>query len=84
MYYLIMPTPERRTQFIDYLRERGILAVFHYSPLHLSSMGRSFGFGSGDCPVTEQTSDRLVRLPFYNDLNDDDLSYVISSVISFQ
>jgi dTDP-4-amino-4,6-dideoxygalactose transaminase len=69
MFYLIMPTPEKRTAFIQHLQKRWINAVFHYLPLHLSKMGKKFGGAKGDCPVTENISDRLVRLPFYNDLD---------------
>jgi dTDP-4-amino-4,6-dideoxygalactose transaminase len=69
MFYLIMPTPEKRTAFIQHLQKRWINAVFHYLPLHLSKMGEKFGGAKGDCPVTEDISDRLVRLPFYNDLD---------------
>ena len=69
MFYLIMPNPEKRTAFIQHLQKRWIHAVFHYLPLHLSKMGEKFGGAKGDCPVTENISDCLVRLPFYNDLD---------------
>ena len=75
MFYLIMPTPEKRTAFIQHLQKRWINAVFHYLPLHLSKMGQKFGGAKGDCPVTEDISDRLVRLPFYNDLNIEELNF---------
>ena len=68
---------------IDYLRSHGILAVFHYIPLHLSPMGVRFGGAAGDCPVAEDISDRIVRLPFYADLSDDDQTSVIETVKSF-
>jgi dTDP-4-amino-4,6-dideoxygalactose transaminase len=83
MYYLLLPTLEARTRFIQYLRERGIQAVFHYLPLHLSDMGRQFGGQAGDCPVTEAVSDRLVRLPFYNSLTAADQQNVIEAVQEF-
>ena len=75
MFYLLMPTLEKRTIFIQHLKKYGISAVFHYLPLHLSKMGKKFGGKVGDCPVTENISDRLVRLPFYNDLNIADLNF---------
>src|SRR2546421_5133925 len=59
MYYLLMPSAASRDAMIAHLRSRGILAVFHYLPLHLSVMGRKFGGIAGDCPVTESISDRL-------------------------
>jgi dTDP-4-amino-4,6-dideoxygalactose transaminase len=84
MFYLLMPTLEDRQEFIEHLRHRGILAVFHYVPLHLSPMGQKFGGRPGDCPVVEDLSDRLVRLPFYFDLSEIDQQRVIDAVQSFQ
>jgi dTDP-4-amino-4,6-dideoxygalactose transaminase len=75
MFYLLMPTLEKRTLFIQHLKKNGILAVFHYLPLHLSEMGKKFGGKVGDCSVTENISDRLVRLPFYNDLDIETLDF---------
>jgi len=69
MFYLIMPTPEKRTAFIQHLQKRWIHTVFHYLPLHLSEMGKNYGGKIRDCPVTENLSNRLVRLPFYNSLD---------------
>jgi dTDP-4-amino-4,6-dideoxygalactose transaminase len=62
---------------------RGILAVFHYLPLHLSPMGRRYGGAAGDCPVAEDISDRLLRLPFYTDMTPDEQAEVIDKVTSF-
>ena len=64
------------------LREHGILAVFHYLPLHLSEMGGRWGGRAGDCPVTESVSERLVRLPFYTSLSQEDQERVIEAVRS--
>ena len=83
MFYLIMPSLAARQALIAHLRERGILAVFHYVPLHLSPMGQANGGKAGDCPVTEELSGRLIRLPFFTDLSDDDLSAVIDAVRAF-
>ena len=80
MFYLLMPSLEARQQLIRHLGERGILAVFHYPPLHLSKMGRAAGGRDGDCPVTESVSDRLVRLPFFNDLSGADQMEVVEAV----
>jgi dTDP-4-amino-4,6-dideoxygalactose transaminase len=82
-FYLILPSRESRQGWIAYLKERGILAVFHYLPLHLSEMGRSFGASPGDCPVTEDVSDRLVRLPFFNDLTEEEQTRVIDAIRDF-
>jgi len=83
MFYLLIPSLEIRQRFIQHLRERGVYAVFHYLPLHLSDMGLKFGGQPGDCPVTEAVSDRLVRLPFYNDLTPGDQELVIEAIRDF-
>ena len=84
MFYLLMPSLEQRQALIDHLKRNNILSVFHYMPLHLSKMGRSFGGKQGDCPVTEDISDRLLRLPFYYDLSEDDQTYVIAKIKEYQ
>jgi dTDP-4-amino-4,6-dideoxygalactose transaminase len=84
MFYLLLPTLELRQAFISHLRERGILSVFHYLPLHLSDMGIQFGGKPGDCPVTERISDQLVRLPFHNALSEDDQREVIAAIQEFK
>ena len=84
MFYLLMPSPEARQTFIAELKARGILSVFHYLPLHVSNMGQRFGGRVGDCPVTEDVSDRLVRLPFYTALTEDDQSQVVAAIQTLQ
>jgi dTDP-4-amino-4,6-dideoxygalactose transaminase len=84
MFYLVMPTSESRDALIGHLRTRGILSVFHYVPLHLSAMGRRYGGRDGQCPVTEDISGRLVRLPFYNDLSGSDQARVIEAIVEFR
>jgi dTDP-4-amino-4,6-dideoxygalactose transaminase len=83
MYYLVMPSLEKRQALIAFLKSRGILSVFHYVPLHLSPMGQRMGGRNGSCPVSEQKSERLVRLPFYNSLSTDDQDKVIRAVQEF-
>jgi dTDP-4-amino-4,6-dideoxygalactose transaminase len=83
MFYLLLPSLEVRTRFIDTLKEQGILAVFHYLPLHLSDMGVQLGGRAGDCPVAEDVSDRLVRLPFYNDMTYAEQARVIEAIQRF-
>ena len=84
MYYLLLPSFEVRTQLIAWLRERGILAVFHYLPLHLSAMGRQHGGGEGQCPVTEDVADRLLRLPFYTSMTHAEQDEVIDAMLAFR
>lgn len=80
MFYLLMPSLIARHELIDHLRRAGILSVFHYLPLHLSTMGRNFGGKEGDCPVTEDISDRLLRLPFHFSLTENEQQKVITTV----
>lgn len=80
MFYMILPSLEQRQDLITSLKEKGIMSVFHYLPLHLSDMGRKFGGQKGDCPVTEDLSDRLLRLPFYNSFTDEEQQRVIEAI----
>jgi dTDP-4-amino-4,6-dideoxygalactose transaminase len=79
-----MPSLEERQALIAHLRKQGILSVFHFQPLHLSKMGQRFGGKPGDCPVAESVSDRLVRLPFYNQLTEEEQETVIQAVHDFR
>jgi dTDP-4-amino-4,6-dideoxygalactose transaminase len=83
MYYLVLPTMEKRQALISFLKSRGILSVFHYVPLHLSPVGLGMGGRKGGCPVSEEKSDRLVRLPFFNSLSPADQDEVIAAVREF-
>jgi dTDP-4-amino-4,6-dideoxygalactose transaminase len=82
MFYLLMPSLEKRRAMIDHLNAQEINSVFHYQPLHLSMMGRQFGGKAGDCPVAEDVSDRLLRLPFYNDMEKADQARVVNALMS--
>lgn len=83
MFYLLMPSLKVRTHFINYLKENGISAVFHYLPLHQSEMGRKLGSEQYHCPVTENINDRLVRLPFFNDITEDELKFIVKIIHNF-
>jgi dTDP-4-amino-4,6-dideoxygalactose transaminase len=83
LFYLILPSREARDGLIAHLRQQGILAVFHYQPLHTSPMGRRLGGREGDCPVAERLAPRLVRLPLFTGLTDDEQASVIQSVSEF-
>ncbi|NJN67664.1 MAG: dTDP-4-amino-4,6-dideoxygalactose transaminase [Chloroflexaceae bacterium] len=80
MFYLLLPSHAQRQALIAHLKAHGMLSVFHYLPLHLSDMGRRFGGQAGDCPVTEDVSDRLVRLPFYNELSEAEQAEVVAAI----
>lgn len=83
MFYVIMPSFASRQALISHLAGFGILAVFHYLPLHLSPMGLRLGGRQGDCPVTEDLADRLLRLPFFTGMSSTEQSQVIDAVREF-
>jgi dTDP-4-amino-4,6-dideoxygalactose transaminase len=83
MFYILLPDLDKRQRLIAHLKNLGVMAVFHYLPLNLSDMGRKFGGKEGDCPVTEKISDQLLRLPFYNDLNEIEQEFVIEGIKQF-
>lgn len=83
MFYLIAPTPAFRHGLMAHLKAEGISSVFHYLPLHLSPMGQRLGGRAGDCPVAESVSERLLRLPFFNDLTEADQNRVVRAVRTF-
>jgi dTDP-4-amino-4,6-dideoxygalactose transaminase len=84
MFFLILPSLELRQRMIEHLNNYNIHSVFHYLPLHLSEMGQKLGGKPGDCPVTEDISDRLLRLPFYNDLTEADQARIIVAINEFR
>lgn len=81
LFYLLMPSLEARTALIARLRQEQILLVFHYQPLHVSEMGVRFGGAPGQCPVTEDIADRLVRLPLHLQLTPEDQQRVIDAIV---
>ncbi|HEY4304184.1 MAG TPA: dTDP-4-amino-4,6-dideoxygalactose transaminase [Gemmatimonadaceae bacterium] len=80
MFYVLFESPTQRQCLIDELRRNNIGSASHYVPLHLSAMGRRFGGVPGACPVTEDVSDRLLRLPFFNDMTDGDQERVVATI----
>jgi dTDP-4-amino-4,6-dideoxygalactose transaminase len=116
MYYLLMPSLETRTEFIARLKERGVMAVFHYLPLNRSAYAMRMAdpggvarklHGAGErradpgevaspsrgedrrwklveCPVTEDVSDRIVRLPFYTSMTEEEQGRVIQAVLEWK
>lgn len=83
MFYLKCRSLQERTDFISFLRERGVSAVFHYVPLHSSPAGLRYGRFAGEDTYTTADSDRLVRLPLYYGLSESDRDVVIDSVKDF-
>ena len=83
VYHLRFQHGVQRDKFIEYLKQLGIYAVFHYQPLHLSTVGRTLGGRDGQFPVTESAGDCLVRLPLFNSLTSDEQTYIIDSIKVF-
>jgi dTDP-4-amino-4,6-dideoxygalactose transaminase len=84
LFHLMLPTRAARDGLIAHLRQRGIVAAFHYQPLHLSRMGRRLAPNGPPLPVTEAASERIVRLPLYHGLSDGQQSQVIEAVTDFR
>jgi dTDP-4-amino-4,6-dideoxygalactose transaminase len=84
MFYLLLPTLERRQAFIAHMWQAGVMTPFHYVPLHSSIMGSKLGCKAGDCPVTENVSERLVRLPLFASITSDDQVKVIEQALAFR
>jgi dTDP-4-amino-4,6-dideoxygalactose transaminase len=84
MYFLRLQGIEQRDRFIDHLKGLGISAVFHYQPLHLSQVGKSLGGRVGQCPVSEEAGNCLVRLPLFSLLSESQLEQIASAVTSFK
>ena len=73
-----------RQALIAHLRAHGILSVFHYLPLHLSPVGLRFGGRQGDCPITEDLADCLIRFPFFSGMSSSEQTQVIEAVRGFR
>ena len=84
MFYMVLPSLEFRQSLISHLKAQGILSVFHYVPLHSSEMGWKWSARETHCPVTEDVSLRLLRLPFYNDLTEAEQARVVAAVTAFR
>lgn len=83
MFYLKTKDLQERTEFIEFLKEQGILAVFHYVPLHSAPAGYKYGRFDGKDEYTTKESERLVRLPLYYGLLKEDQEKVIEAVLKF-
>ena len=83
MFYLKCKDLEERTAFINFMKENDILTVFHYVPLHSAPAGLKFGRFHGEDVCTTAESDRLVRLPMYYGISEEDVKKVCASVHAF-
>jgi dTDP-4-amino-4,6-dideoxygalactose transaminase len=83
LFYIILENEETRDAMMNHLRSKGIGAVFHYLPLHISAVGRSMGYEEGQLPVTEAVSGRLLRLPLYYEMKSDEQDQVVYYIKTF-
>ena len=83
MFYIKTRDLEERTRLIQFLKERDILAVYHYVPLHSADAGKKYGRFHGEDCFTTKESNRLVRLPLYFGLSRNETEYVANTVIDF-
>ena len=83
IFYIITRSLDERTRLIKYLAEKGIIAVFHYVPLHSSPAGMKYGRTSGNMDVTKDLSNRLLRLPMYYELEDKEINSVVEALEHF-
>jgi dTDP-4-amino-4,6-dideoxygalactose transaminase len=83
MFYILLSDLEQRQALIAHLKSRGINAAFHYLPLHLSPMGQKYARKNVDCSVAESVSNRLLRIPFFNDLAEADQDRVVKALDEF-
>lgn len=83
MYYIKTKNIEERTRLIDFLKENGILAVFHYIPLHTAPAGIRFGEFRGEDVYTTKESERLLRLPMFYTLTEAEVEYIVGKVKEF-
>ena len=83
MFYIKCADMEERTQLIGYLKERDIMAVFHYIPLHSAPAGLKYGRFHGEDRYTTKESERLLRLPMYYGLTKEQVIYIAEQIIAF-
>jgi len=83
IFYVITRSLKERMELAQFLREQGILALFHYVPLHSSPAGKLYGRTNGTLEVTQRVSDCLLRLPLYHEMKDEDIHYVVGNIRNF-
>jgi dTDP-4-amino-4,6-dideoxygalactose transaminase len=83
IFYIITRSLKERTELAQFLKDQGIMAVFHYVPLHSSPAGKLYGRTNGTLEVTERVSDCLLRLPLYYEMRDDDVHSVTGKIRNF-
>jgi len=83
MYHLRFSELETRSRFIQHMKEHDVATVFHYQPLHLSDVGKRLGGKYGQCPISEDAGDTLVRLPLFATLTPSEVDHIVEATSSF-
>lgn len=84
LYTIVINTEEQRNSLQEFLKQKGIMTKVYFNPVHLKSFYKeNYGFKEGDLPKTESFSNRVLTLPLYVDLNEDDMNFIISSIKEF-
>jgi len=83
LFYILLKDEKSRDDLISYLKQKGILAVFHYLPLHLSPIGLKLGYSKGMLPKTEDLASRLLRLPLFYGITKDEQDYIFNNIYEY-
>jgi dTDP-4-amino-4,6-dideoxygalactose transaminase len=83
LFHILLPDQQTRDGLIAHLKQAGIMAVFHYVPLHSSPMGQRYGYREGDLPITEDLSRRLLRLPVYYEITPGEQERVVEAINAY-
>ena len=83
IFFIFLKDAETRNSLLKFLKEREIVATFHYMPLHNSPLGQKYGYKTGDLPITEEYADRLLRLPLHCSMSDSDVETVCNAIKEF-
>jgi dTDP-4-amino-4,6-dideoxygalactose transaminase len=83
IFYVLLPDAATRDGLMNHLKQKGILAVFHYVPLHSAPMGLKLGYCEGQLPVTEDLSARLLRLPLYHEIAEAEQAEVVREITAY-
>ena len=83
IFYIITKNLEERARLMEYFKKNGILAIFHYIPLHSSPAGLKYGRVNGSLQVTDDLSNRLLRLPIYYEMGEEEVNRVAELMMKF-
>lgn len=83
IYYIMLSTPAERDAVLDFLRDKGVGAVFHYIPLHSAPEGLAEGNRAEDLPLTEEYAARLLRLPLFPDMSEAEIAHIVGAVHAY-